>query len=176
MLALAIILVTIILDQLTKYWAETYLKSISDIPLIKNIFHLTYVENRGAAFGILQNHRWLFISVTIIIIIVLLYFLYIKKVKYKPVIVAFALIIGGGIGNLISRLGFNFSEGFNIKDAYVVDFLEFRFINFAVFNLADTFVTIGAILFAVIYFFNSNALEGGEKNEIHSDNSEEGTE
>lgn len=171
MLALAIIILTIILDQATKYWAEQYLKSVGDIPIIKNVFHFTYTENQGAAFSILQNQRWLFVTITLVIILVLLYYLYVRRIKNKYIIIAFSLIIGGGIGNLINRIGFNFTNGFSFKNYYVVDFINVRVINFAIFNLADTFVCIGAVLFAIIYFLNGEALKGGYKHEIHSDES-----
>ena len=75
-LIIFVILIIIILDQLTKYWASTYLKPQGSISVIEDVFSFTYVENRGAAFGILQNQRWLFIVLTIIICIGLFYYIY----------------------------------------------------------------------------------------------------
>ena len=130
----AIILVGIALDQLTKWLAVKFLSPITTQPLIKNVLHLTYVENRGAAFGMLANHRWVFIaisSVTILLLLGALYAGYLPNMLYK---VSVAMIISGGIGNMIDRLLLG----------YVVDFIDFRLINFAVYNGADSFVCIGA--------------------------------
>ncbi len=138
-----IVILIVIFDQLTKYWATIYLKPIDTIGLINNVFHLTYVENKGAAFSLLQNQRWLFISVTIIIIIVLSYMIITKKIKGYLSLICASFIIGGGIGNLIDR----------IFNGFVVDFFDFRLINFAVFNVADSFVFIGGVIWAVWYFF-----------------------
>ena len=130
----AIILVGIALDQLTKWLAVEFLSPISTQPIIKNVLHLTYVENRGAAFGMLAEHRWVFIlisSVTILLMLGALYAGYLPNMLYK---VSVSMIISGGIGNMIDRLLLG----------YVVDFIDFRLINFAVFNGADSFVCIGA--------------------------------
>lgn len=130
----AIILVGIALDQLTKWLAVKYLMPIITQPIIKDVLHLTYVENRGAAFGMLANHRWVFIlisSVTILMLLGALYLGYLSNTLYK---VSIAMIISGGIGNMIDRLWLG----------YVVDFIDFRLIDFAVFNGADSFVCVGA--------------------------------
>ncbi len=130
----AIIAVGIILDQLTKWLAVEFLKPINTFPIIRNALHLTYVENRGAAFGMLAESRWVFIiisSITIAALLFILYFGYTVKPLYT---VALSMIISGGIGNMIDRLMLG----------YVVDFIDFRLINFAVFNGADSFVCIGA--------------------------------
>ncbi|WP_242860851.1 signal peptidase II [Defluviitalea phaphyphila] len=137
--------VLVFIDQLTKYIALNYLKSISTIPIIQNIFHLTFVENRGAAFGILQNKRWFFIIITFTILLGIIYY-YINLPKEKPYgFVRFSLILisSGAIGNLIDR----------IKLGYVIDFFDFRLINFPVFNIADIYVVIGTILLSSIIFF-----------------------
>ncbi len=126
------------LDQLTKWLAVAYLKAIDTVPIIKNALHLTYLENRGAAFGILKNHRWVFmvVSTLAIVAIIAVMLAYYKKL-YDPLLyVGLAFIAGGGIGNMIDR----------ILLGYVVDFIDFRLIDFAVFNVADSFVCVGCAL------------------------------
>ena len=146
-----IIASVIILDRYTKYLAVLYLKDIpgGTYPLIKDVLHLTYVENRGAAFSILQNFRWLFIGVTIIVSFVILIYLVRRQSSSVFLNVCLSLILGGAVGNLIDRIRFG----------YVVDFVDFRAINFAIFNVADCAVTIGTILLAVCI------LLGGEKSD-----------
>lgn len=131
---IGIIALTVILDQLTKYLTVQYLMPIDTLPIIKDVIHLTYVENPGAAFGMLKDARWLFMSVSTVAIIGLLVYLFMKKTHSKLENTALCLIIGGGIGNMIDRIGLG----------YVIDMIDFRLINFAVFNVADSFVCIGA--------------------------------
>lgn len=138
----AIILVGIALDQLAKWLAVKYLEPITTFPIIKQVLHFTYVENRGAAFGMLAEHRWVFIAISTVTILALLgalYAGYLPNMLYK---VSVSMIISGGIGNMIDRLMLG----------YVVDFIDFRLINFAVFNGADSFVCVGAglLIFALI--------------------------
>ena len=139
MLMLIAVLVLIAADQITKYLTVTYLKPVSTVEIIKNILSFTYVENRGAAFGILQNSRWLFIIFTVVVIAVLIAYTIKKKISNKLYKISSALIIAGGIGNLIDR----------IFKGYVVDMIEVTFINYPVFNFADCCVVVGAILFCL---------------------------
>lgn len=136
-----IVLVTI--DQITKYLSTESLKGASSVVLIDKLLSLTYVENRGAAFGILQNARWVFIAFTIIAIIFIIYY----KLRYKPqsntLNSALCLITSGAVGNLIDRVG----------RGYVVDMIEITFIDYPVFNVADCFVVIGAILLSIYVLF-----------------------
>ena len=129
-----IIAATVAIDQLTKFLAVKYLMPIKTHPIIEGVIHLPYHENRGAAFGILQNHRWVFLSVSTVMIIGLLIYLYLGKCENMLYAVSVSMIIGGGIGNMIDRLALG----------YVVDFIDFRLINFAIFNGADSFVCVGA--------------------------------
>lgn len=145
---LAVIIVTVFLDQLTKYLTVLHLKPIDTLPIIEDVFHLTYVENTGAAFGMMKDARWVFmITSTLAIIGILGYMIhrvYIKKEKMPWMeALSLSLILGGGIGNMIDRTMLG----------YVVDMIDCRFINFAVFNVADSFVCIGAglmILYLII--------------------------
>jgi signal peptidase II len=129
-----IIAVGIILDQLTKYLSVVYLKVVDTVPLIRDVLHLTYVENRGAAFGMMKENRWIFISVSTVAIIIFALYLYFGHADTRLHAVSLAMIVSGGIGNMIDRLALG----------YVVDFIDFRLINFAVFNGADSFVCVGA--------------------------------
>ena len=136
---LAVIIVTVFLDQLTKSLTVLHLKPIDTLPLIEDVLHLTYVENTGAAFGMMKDARWVFmVTSTAAIIGILGYMIhraYIKKEK-MPWMEALSLsfIVGGGIGNMIDRTVLG----------YVVDMIDCRFIHFAVFNVADSFVCVGA--------------------------------
>ena len=130
----AVIAIGILLDQLTKWLAVKFLMPIDTLPIIKNIIHLTYVENTGAAFGMLKDHRWVFILISTVTIIAFLFYLYLGHAESRLFGVSFAMIISGGIGNMIDRVALG----------YVVDFIDFRLINFAVFNGADSFVCVGA--------------------------------
>lgn len=143
MLYFIIISLILALDIFTKYLSTFYFK-VSEIEVIKNILYFTYVENRGAAFGIMQNNRWFFITVTLILIFIMV--LYILKSKPKNIILKLSLsfVIGGGIGNLIDR----------IAKGYVVDFIDVRIINYPVFNIADCFIVIGALLLCIYILFS----------------------
>ena len=132
----AVILVGIGLDQLTKLLSVLYLSPITTLPIIKDVIHLTYVENRGAAFGMLADRRWIFIVISTVAIIAMLAYLYLGHAENMLMAVSLSMIISGGIGNMIDRLALG----------YVVDFIDFRLINFAVFNGADSFVCVGAAL------------------------------
>ena len=129
-----IILVGIGIDQLTKFLSVKFLSPLDTFPIIKDVIHLTYVENKGAAFGMLANHRWVFIVISTVTIIALAAFLYLGKASNMLYGVAISMIISGGIGNMIDRLALG----------YVVDFIDFTLIDFAVFNGADSFVCVGA--------------------------------
>lgn len=140
MLEAIIAIVAIVLDRLSKMWA---VGSLSHMPgqhmdVLPGVFEFRYVQNEGMAFSLLEGKTWLFIVVTILIIACLLGYL----IKYRAAEsiwtrIAIASIIGGAIGNLIDRLLYG----------YVIDFINPTFIRFAVFNIADIFVTCGAILF-----------------------------
>jgi signal peptidase II len=149
MLQLFIVAFIVALDQLTKYLAKTYLKPVGSVPLIQNVFHFTYVENRGAAFGILQNQRWLFIVLTVVISAVIAYYLFARRQESIVLTIALSMILGGAIGNLIDRL----------RLGYVVDMLHFVLIDYPVFNVADSFVVIGTILLAYYILFTADSRE-----------------
>ena len=143
-----VILLLIGLDQLSKIWAINDLKAIGSIPIIQNVFHLTYVENRGAAFGMFQNNQIVFVLIALVASIFGLYYLHKKKI---PMVgrVGIILIIAGAIGNLIDR----------VRLGFVVDYFDFRFIWEYVFNVADIYVVVGTILLCIYILF----IEGKEQ-------------
>lgn len=132
------------LDQLFKWLAVVHLKDQPPLVLIPDVFELHYNENPGAAFGILSDHRWVFISITIIVMVFLLVLLLSGRFKkYKLLNASAILIVAGGIGNLIDRIAYG----------YVVDFLYFKLINFPIFNFADCCVVIGSAMLLIFFFF-----------------------
>ena len=134
---LAIIFGSVALDQFTKYLTVTYLQpegAAGSIHLWEDVLHLTYVKNPGAAWGMLADHRWVFMTFSTVAIIGLGIYLFGFSKDQKWAKISLAMIIGGGIGNMIDRIWLG----------YVVDFIDFTLINFPVFNVADSFVTVGA--------------------------------
>lgn len=123
------------LDQITKYWVVRSFALGQTLPLLPGIFHFTYVTNTGAAFSMLSGRvewlRWLSLGVSLVLIAI---------ASFVPLLtiweqLGYGLILGGAIGNGVDR----FLLG------YVIDFLDFRLINFAVFNIADSFISIGIV-------------------------------
>jgi len=129
-----------ILDRITKYITISRMQEYQTIPIVKDVLHFTYIRNPGAAFGILAGQRWFFIVVTLAVIVLIM--LYSRQVKGNGLLqLAFGLQLGGALGNLYDRLLH--------ADGKVIDFVDFRLINFAVFNIADAALVIGVGLFAL---------------------------
>lgn len=141
--------IIIILDQLTKFLAKSKLMPIGDITLIPGYFSFSYVENRGAAFGMFRNKKLLLVGVTAIIIFIMIYYLVKKRNMNKLLKIGFILIIGGAVGNLIDR----------IYLGYVVDYMHFYIkdiFDWPVFNVADISVVTGTILVAFTLLFTKD--------------------
>ncbi len=155
-----IIVIGIVLDQLTKFLAVKYLKPISTSTFIKSFISFTYHENTGAAFGIFKNNRWVFMVISTVAIVALSVFLYMRKAPNKLYATAIALIVSGGIGNMIDRIFLG----------YVVDFIEPTFMNFAIFNVADSFVTVGA--FGLILLLLIDIIKEARQNKKGSKNND----
>ncbi len=135
----ATVVAVIFLDQLTKYLTVSLLKTVDTSVKIINIFDIpvlnfTYILNDGAAFGMLDEAPWVFNSVSIIGIIAMSLYLFLGHTDSLLSGISLSMIIAGGIGNMIDRL----------TTGLVVDFIDFRFTGFAIFNIADTFVCVGA--------------------------------
>ncbi|MGZ0049939.1 signal peptidase II [Brevibacillus gelatini] len=133
MLYFLIAAVIIGLDQWTKHLVVNNMERGESIPLIADVFHLTSHRNMGAAFGILQNQRWLFIVITVVVVVGIVVSLIRLGKKQPRASLALSLVLGGAIGNFIDRA----------TTGQVVDFLDFTLINFPIFNVADMAITIG---------------------------------
>ena len=136
----------ILADQLTKILALQYLAPVGSYPLWKDVLHLTYVENTGAAFGMLKDHRWVFLVISTVALGGMIGYMVLKKNRHPLETVAVAFIVGGGIGNMIDR----------VARGFVVDFVDVKCIPFwkYIFNVADIFVCVGCglfILYVLLY-------------------------
>lgn len=125
------------IDQISKYMAVRFLKG-TDIVLIPDVLELHYLENKGAAWGIMQGQMWILVPITILVLaVIVVAFLWLPPVrKFTLLRLCLILLAAGALGNFIDR----------IMNQYVVDFIYFSLINFPVFNLADCFVCISATL------------------------------
>ena len=135
----SIILGSVLIDQIVKIIVDSSMAVGETVPVIKDIFHFTYIQNKGAAFGMLSNNRWVFMIISSVAIVAILVYLF--KYCTEPLLtkIGFALIVGGGIGNMIDRIFLG----------YVVDMIDCRFIDFYVFNIADSCVCVGAGIVAL---------------------------
>lgn len=143
----------IFLDQWSKYMVVLHLKEKKDIPLIRGILELTYVENRGAAFGLLQNQKILFLCSGVLLLLAVLWF-FKKSADYDRFFYlrgCLIILLSGALGNMIDR----------IRLGYVVDFIYFKPIDFPVFNVADIYVTVTAFLlvFLILWYYKEEDLE-----------------
>lgn len=135
----------VILDQITKNLAVVYLKDKPAYVIWDGVFELHYLENSGAAFGMLQNQKILFVTIAAVIIILIGYVL-IKLPRNKHFAMLemlLVLIASGAVGNMIDRVQFN----------YVVDFFYFKLIDFPIFNVADIYVSVSCVLLAILVIF-----------------------
>lgn len=136
-----------ILDQVTKYFAQLRLMNINTFAVIQKVFHLTYAENTGAAFSIFRDKQLLLITLTFMVIVFISALFY-KALETNEIWVyklALAMIIGGALGNMADR----------IRLHYVIDFFDVRILNFAIFNVADIFVVVGTILLSYCVLFKN---------------------
>ncbi|MBO4750224.1 MAG: signal peptidase II [Lachnospiraceae bacterium] len=140
---LAVLLIAF--DQWTKALAIAKLKGSDPFVILRNVFELEYLENRGSAFGMFQGKKIFLLIVGVILMAFLLYFLYKAPAtkRFVPLRLLAVFIMAGGIGNMIDR----FVLG------YVVDFFSFVLIHFPVFNVADVYITVSTILLAVFLIF-----------------------
>lgn len=147
MLIIDVIVAALLLafDQYTKYLAIIHLKEQPAYVLIDGVLELQYLENRGSAFGILQNQKFFILFVGIVFLFVLLFFLLKlpEQKKFCILHVLLAAIISGGIGNMIDRFRLD----------YVVDFISFILINYPIFNVADIYVVVGTIGLFILFLF-----------------------
>ncbi|MDE7205467.1 MAG: signal peptidase II [Lachnospiraceae bacterium] len=139
------VLLLIAVDQATKYFAVINLMNQKPWVIWEGVFELHYLENRGAAFGMLQGQKMFFVLIAVIILAVIVYVL--VKVPYQKMYtklhITLVFIASGAIGNLIDRMRYD----------YVVDFLYFSLINFPIFNVADIYVTLSSIYLVILLLF-----------------------
>lgn len=134
-----VFIILLAIDMLTKY----FFTDVYDLVIIRNVVSFYYKENTGASFSILEGHTYLLTILSALLIVAIIIFDIFHKSKNKLYTVSLALILSGAIGNLIDRLIFG----------YVRDFIRLDFVNFAIFNVADSCLTIGAILFCIYILF-----------------------
>lgn len=136
------IILIVAFDQLTKLLAAKYLSGGEIVPFIKGVVQFHYALNEGMAFSLFSGARWIFVVLTAVICIGALWWLFSNKCKSLWLYWSVGVIVSGGIGNLIDRALYGF----------VIDFIEPVFVNFAIFNIADCAVTLGAVsLFAYLF-------------------------
>lgn len=166
MISVIIAAVVVLIDQLSKLLVINNLMPIGNVPLIKGVLEFTYVENDGAAFGMLSDNRYVFMIASVLIIALLGFVIYNYHGQSKLFDVCLGLILGGGVGNMIDRIRFG----------YVVDFIDFCAFDFWtwVFNIADSAVVVGCILAIVFVMFDKKAASIiNEKSETDVENIDE---
>ena len=168
MLSALIVVIAVALDQFTKVLVSRNMALGDTIPIIKNVLHITYVENRGAAFSMLSENRWVFLAFSTLAIFAIIYVIIkFRRELSKLSSLSLAMVLGGAIGNMIDRT----FRGGVLFDGAVVDFIDFRLINFAVFNVADSFVCVGAVLLVLSVILDEK--KAREKKEAEAEKAEE---
>lgn len=150
-------LIVLAADQFTKYLVSTNLeiaKSYEILPkFLEKIIGITYIHNTGGAWGMLGGYTWLLLSITIVVMLVCIALLLKCGIRDKLMFWSVMLILSGGLGNMIDRI---------FRDGNVIDFLEFKFIRFPIFNIADCAIVVGAGLL-LLYFFKDMFEENKKK-------------
>ena len=143
--AIIVVLITLIFDQWTKYLAVINLKNQEPFTIIKDVFELQYLENRGAAFGLLQDQRlYFYFCMLLITVLVIIFYMRVPMTKkYLPLRICAVFVLSGGLGNFIDRIRLN----------YVIDFFYFKLIDFPIFNVADIYVTVTMFVLLYLLFF-----------------------
>ncbi len=150
-LATAISVLLIGLDQFSKWLAVTCLKGQNPFVIWDGVFEFYYFENTGAAWGMMKNQQLFFYILTIVFCAVVVFEIYrlYKEPRYTPFVYSLFLVLAGAVGNFIDR----------IANKYVIDFLYFKLINFPIFNLADCYITIAVVLVMLLILFYYNDAE-----------------
>lgn len=175
MLAAIIAIVAVVLDQVSKYIVVQNIELRGKVPFIDGFMSFYHTRNTGAAFSMLSDSRWVFMVFSTISMGIIVYLLYKEYKRHILLNISLAMILGGGIGNMIDR----------VRLGYVVDFFCTEFVDFAIFNVADCFITVGAVVLGVyIVFFEPKiekrlraekaALERAQSEQSIEDNAENG--
>ena len=155
MLYVMLTILLIVIDQVVKFLVRANIPLGDSVPFLPHVLELTYVQNTGAAFSLLAEHTWILTLISVLVVIVMVIALW-KKVLTHPLgVVPAVLVLSGGLGNLIDRLFLGF----------VTDMFQTLFMNFAVFNVADICITVGAVWLAVYVLFGYEKLEKKSKKE-----------
>jgi len=146
---LLLALFIVVIDQLSKSYIQTQMVLGMSIPVIQDVFHITYILNAGAAFGLFENQTVFFVIIAVCMVVAAIYFYPIIPKQYRLLHFGTGLMVGGAMGNVIDR----------IKTGYVVDFLDFRF--WPIFNLADVGIVcgVGCIIYTIIYLYKEDGIK-----------------
>lgn len=155
-LAVITAVAALVLDQFTKYYISNNFPTAETTPLIPHVLGITYLDNTGAAWGMLKDQTWLLLSVTIVIMLVCIALLLKFGVKNKLMFWAITLILSGGVGNMIDRI---------FRGGRVIDFFDLLFMEYPVFNVADCAIVIGAGML-LLYFLIDMIKESKQKRMI----------
>ena len=169
MLAAVIAVLAIIADQITKYIVVENIDFKGTVPFIPGFMSFYHTRNTGAAFSMFSDQRWVFMVFSFISMGLIIFILIKEYKRHKLLNIALSMVLGGGIGNMIDR----------IRLGYVVDFFKTEFMDFAVFNVADCFITVGAVLLGVYVIFFEPRVEkrlNAEKEALAVAAAEEGAE
>ena len=157
-IALVIGIILAALDQIIKYFVTVYLQPVDSVSVIDNLLSLTYVENRGVAFGMFKDMRWIFVILTTIMLVIIIFYMFKKRPQGKFFYICAGMIIGGGIGNLIDRVLYG----------YVIDYLSLSFFS-PVCNFADYCITIGTVMLMIYILFFSYVAKNTKKADLRND-------
>lgn len=145
-LILPLVIIIVLIDQLSKIILRNYISLGESIPILKNIFELTHTENTGAAFSLFSGQVQILTMISIVATIIIITYLYLEKTPLSKLqLLGWAFLLGGTNGNLIDRLFIG----------SVTDFFNVIIINFPIFNLADVFIDIGAMIIIFTSFFST---------------------
>lgn len=139
----------VILDQLSKFYIQTHMVVGMSVPVVQDIFHITYILNPGAAFGLFEHQTAFFIMIAVCMVVGTIYFYPKIPKQYQLLRFGAGLMVGGAMGNVIDR----------IKTGYVVDFFDFRI--WPIFNIADAGIVcgVGCIIFTILYLYKEDGME-----------------
>ena len=141
-ISVVLMVVTVVLDQVSKYLVVANMSLYDSIDIIPGVLRFTYIQNEGAAFGSMDQHRWIFMVLSTVTIVCILVYMFWKKPQNKLLLASLILVTGGGIGNMIDRVSLEYVVDF-------IDFCAFPSVWMWIFNLADSFVCVGAGLMAL---------------------------
>lgn len=152
-IALAIGIVLAVIDQVIKYLVVANIDENQVVPVITNVLNFTHIHNEGVAFGMFYGMRWIFVALTLVLLVAIIGIMFKKRPNGKMFYVSVALIVGGGIGNLIDRVFFG----------YVIDYISLSFFP-PICNFADYCITFGTALLMIYILFFSDYFKKEEEN------------